>query len=222
MAVAPSTGPAVAPAERVKTPGWRDPRMWFGVALVAISVLTGARVLASADDTTAVWSLAVSKQAGEELTSADLVARDVRFGDEGDLAGYLRASEEVAPGSRMIRAVGAGELLPRSAFGTSVQTGVVEVPLEVSMTQIPPAVGVGSVVDVWAVVESGGVQEPGASPLRPIFEEVVVIAAPRSADGFVDGGSRQLVIGLPEQRADEVGPALAASAAGTLVITRHG
>ena len=213
-----ASGQIVVPAERAKTPGWKDPRMWFGVALVALSVLIGARVLSAADQTTPVWALAVGKEAGEELTEADLVSRNVHFADEEDLASYLPADETVPPGTRMLRAVGPGELLPRASFGTSVATGVVEVPLEVASAQVPPAVEVGSVVDVWAVDENAA----DAGQLRPIFGEVVVIAAPRSADGFVDSGARQLVIGLPEQRAAEIGPALAASAAGTLVITRHG
>ncbi len=214
----PRTEGAIAPAERIKTPGWRDPRMWVGVALVALSVIAGARLLGGADDTVAVWALAVDKQAGEELTVDDLVAADVRFGDAEDLAGYLRASEQIAPGARMVRAATAGELLPRSSYGTSVQTGIIEVPLAVAGEQVPPAVGVGSVVDVWVV-------DPDADPgkgLRPIFEDVVVIAAPQLADGFVAGNSRQLVVGLPGERGDEVGPALAASAAGTLVVTRRG
>lgn len=192
--------------------------MWFGVALVAISVIAGAKVLANADHSTAVWALAVDKQSGDELTEADLISRRVHFNDSADLARYLPASEPIPAGSRMTRAAGAGELLPTAAFGASVETGVVEVPLEVAVTQVPGSVDVGAVVDVWVVDGDG--EDP--SRLPPIFAEVVVISAPSTADGLVAAGTRQLVIGLPEQRADEVGPALAASAAGTLVVTRHG
>ena len=34
-------------------PGWRDPRLWIGVAIVAVSVLVGALVLGTSDDTVA-------------------------------------------------------------------------------------------------------------------------------------------------------------------------
>jgi hypothetical protein len=44
------------PALRVRRPGWRDPRLWIGVVLVAGSVVAGARLLAAADDTVQVWS----------------------------------------------------------------------------------------------------------------------------------------------------------------------
>ena len=33
------------PAVRASTPGWRDPRLWVGVAIVAVSVVGGARLL---------------------------------------------------------------------------------------------------------------------------------------------------------------------------------
>ena len=38
-------------------PGWRDPRLWIGVAIVAVSVVVGSRLLAAADDSVAVWAL---------------------------------------------------------------------------------------------------------------------------------------------------------------------
>ena len=35
-----------------------DPRLWVGVAIVAVCVVAGARLLAAADDTVAVWAVA--------------------------------------------------------------------------------------------------------------------------------------------------------------------
>ena len=47
---------APAPAvRRLRSSRWRDPRLAVGVVLVAASVVVGARVLAAADDTVAVW-----------------------------------------------------------------------------------------------------------------------------------------------------------------------
>ena len=39
-------------------PGWRDPRLWIGIAIVAVSVVAGARLLAAADDSVTVWAAA--------------------------------------------------------------------------------------------------------------------------------------------------------------------
>ena len=45
-------------------PGWRDPRLWIGVAIVAASVVVGALVLGTSDDTVAVWAAADTLGAG--------------------------------------------------------------------------------------------------------------------------------------------------------------
>ena len=34
--------PPVVPAVRARTSGWRDPRLWIGIAIVAVSVVTFA------------------------------------------------------------------------------------------------------------------------------------------------------------------------------------
>jgi hypothetical protein len=44
------TGHMTPPATRATTPGWRDPRMWVGIAIVAASVVIGALVLGASDD----------------------------------------------------------------------------------------------------------------------------------------------------------------------------
>ena len=47
----PAAPPTSAPAAtRTRTPGWRDPRLWVGVVVVAGSVLLGARVVGAADE----------------------------------------------------------------------------------------------------------------------------------------------------------------------------
>src|SRR5262245_21162948 len=59
-------------ASRAAAPGWRDPRLWVGAAIVAASVLLGALVLGSSDDTTPVWAAEAALGAGHVLTSDDL------------------------------------------------------------------------------------------------------------------------------------------------------
>src|SRR6478736_5540715 len=62
--------PSTPTAVRATRPGWRDPRLWVGVLIVAVSVVAGARVLAAADDTVAVWAVAADAGPGAALTEA--------------------------------------------------------------------------------------------------------------------------------------------------------
>ena len=65
---------AAAPTDEVSRRGF--------LSAVAASVVAGARVLATADDTVQVWAAASDMGAGDRLTEADLVASRVRFADE--------------------------------------------------------------------------------------------------------------------------------------------
>ena len=106
----PDTAPA---ATRSRPPGWRNPRLLLGLVLVAASVVLGARLMATADDTVPVWALARDLPAGATVSSADLESRNVRFPDGATADAYLSASDPVPSGARLARAVSAGELLPR-------------------------------------------------------------------------------------------------------------
>ena len=90
-----SGAPHAAQAVRVTRPGWRDPRLWVGVLIVAVSVVAGARVLASADDTVSVWAAARDMGAGDTITADDLVVRRVRFGETTGLERYFGAASDL-------------------------------------------------------------------------------------------------------------------------------
>lgn len=213
----------IPPAQRASKPGWRDPRLWIGVAIVAVSVVAGSRLLSAADNTTAVLVVEGDLSPGDSITDADVTSRDVRFTDDADRDRYLLASEPLPAGSRMTRAIADGELLPRSALGTSLETGVIEVPINVDSGQVPPSVGAGSIVNVWVAGEAGvgdGAAEIPEAVL--VLDGVVVIEAPRVTDSFGGTGQRQLVIGVPADQAAELPGALGAAASGRVVITRQG
>lgn len=213
----------VPPAQRATTPGWRDPRLWIGAAIIAASVVVGARVMANADNTIEVWAMNRDVVAGDSITGDDLTARRVRFVDPEDLDRYLLATESVSDGTRITRAVGEGELLPRSATGTSLTTGVIEVPINVDPGQVPPSVGAGSIVNVWVADDSGQGGSGDKGPTADlVLEGVVVLEAPSLADDFGAAGLRQLVIGVPAEQVEELPGALGAAATGQLVVTRQG
>lgn len=188
--------PSVPPvATRAARSGWRDPRLWVGVLLVTASVVAGARLLASADDTVTVWAVAEDRGAGSPLTEGDLVAVRVRFADTAELDRYFRADDPLPADVVLLRGVGAGELLPRAAVGPQADAGLLQVPLEVAPHRVPPAVGPGSVVDVYV----DDVGRRGAD--GPALESVTVVAAPPVEESFAVTGTRQLVVAVADDEA---------------------
>ena len=100
------------PARRLRTDR-RDLRLAVGVARVVVSVLLGARLLASAGDRVPVWTSRAALAAGTTLRADDLVAVAVA---SDALGAYVPTSSDVA-GKVLTRAVGAGELVPAGALG---------------------------------------------------------------------------------------------------------
>lgn len=183
-----------APATRATRPGWRDPRLWIGVLIVAVSVVAGARLLAGADDAMVVWAADHDLAAGAEVTADDLEARRVRFVDPGDAGRYLPADAALPADARLLRGVGAGELLPRAALGDAAATGLLHVPLAVEPTLVPRSVRTGSVVSVW-VRDVGRCRACAGAALA----DVTVVDAP-GVDDLT--GSRQVVVAVDREQAD--------------------
>ena len=134
---------------RVRPPRWLDLRLVLGVLLVLGSVLVGARVVTAADATVPVWSIAGDLAAGTVLAADDLVAVDVRL--EGAAASYLSTSTR-PEGRTLSRAVGAGELLPRSALEPGAAQVQLALPVQAGFA--PPGLTRGQVVDVYAVADA--------------------------------------------------------------------
>jgi hypothetical protein len=205
---------AATPARRVRRPGWRDPRLWIGVVLVAGSVAVGARLLAAADDTVQVWTAASDLGAGARLTEEDLVAARVRFDDVAALAGYFTVDDELPADLELVHGVGAGELVPRAALGRTGERGLVEVPIAVEPEQVPPSVTTGAVVDVYVV----------AVPATegPALEGVTVVDAPPLAESFGTSGRRQLVLAVPEAATAPFFALLGSHDTAVLTVVRRG
>jgi len=181
-------------ATRATRPGWRDPRLWIGVAIVAISIVAGSRLLAAADDSVAVWAATTDLAVGDDVTGDDLEARQVRFVDAADLDRYVAVDQALPADARLLRGVGAGELLPRAALGSADETGVLQLPISVEPTLVPDGVGAGSVVSVY-VRDTSRCDECAG----PALDGVTVVDAP-SADDLT--GARQLVLAVEQDDAD--------------------
>jgi hypothetical protein len=215
------------PAQRVRRPGWRDPRLWIGVVLVAGSVVAGSRLLAAADDTVQVWTAASDLGAGERLSEDDLVAARVRFADEDTQSGYFAVDDELPAELELVQSVGAGELLPRTALGRPGDSGLVEVPIAVEPEQVPPSVAAGALVDVYVVAapdpDAPAQDPPGPAPQDgPALAGVTVVDAPALADSFGTSGRRQLVLAVPEAEVAPFFALLGGHDSAVLTVVRRG
>jgi hypothetical protein len=190
----------VPPASRVSSPGWRDPRLWVGVAIVAASVVLGSRVLANADDTVAVWVVAEDVVAGEVLDPDGLDTARLRFADDDRLARYFTVDDVLPEALRLRRSLGAGDLLARDALGEEALADTVELPVPVAPLLVPPAVAAGSVVDVYVSDRGATSGSDGrrveTEPSLPALAEVTVVDAPRPDEAFAASGDRQIVLAV--------------------------
>ena len=203
----------VPTATRAQPPGWRDPRLWIGVAIVAVSVVAGARILGAADDSVTVWAAARDVAPGDTVGEDDLVSTSVRFGDSTDVGHYLLTSSPLPDDLRLTRALGAGELVPAAALGSGEESDTVIVSLAFPHELIPTNIGAGSVIELLVIPDdSSAASKSETSEPTTVLTDVVVIDAPSAADslGSVSRG-RQLVLGIPEAESDALTEILAAS-----------
>lgn len=219
-------GPEAPPATRARGPGWRDPRLWIGVAIVAASVVAGARLFAAADDTVAVWASAGRHGAGDELQVADLTPVRVRFADPGTLAGYYAVDQKLPGDLLLSRGVEPGELLPRASVGAAVASDLVQVPIAVEPEQVPGSVAAGAVVDIYLVTPAGASatadKAATAASGAPALSAVTVLEAPRLSESFGTSGKRQLVLAVPQASAAPFFQLLGASQSPVITVVRRG
>jgi len=189
--------------------------LWIGVALVAVCVVAGARVLGAADDTVEVWAVAEDEPAGGALNADDLVVRHVRFADEDDLMSYYRVEEELPDDLALVRAVGAGELLPRSAVGDPGGSGLLQLPLAVDAGQVPPSVREGSVVDVYVGGRSAGRHD------GPVLSKVSVVSVVLPEESLSGTGQEQLTVSAAEREAQAYVDLVGGLDAPTITVVRR-
>lgn len=213
--VSRNLGNSEAPsAGRVGSPGWRDPRLWIGVALVAASVVIGVRVLGSADDTVEVWAVRADLALGQQVTEEDLVARSIGFADDGDRDRYLAVGDELPEQATLNRSIGSGELLPAAAL-EEADGQLLDVPLSLPSAGVPPDLRPGTVIDVFITPPPGSGKKVDPAPA---LEDVVVTAAPKPDETFGATAERQVVVGVEEKDADGIAAVLAAAKDGRLAI----
>lgn len=182
------TDPGGPAAARLRAPSWRDSRLLVGVLLVLVSTVTGAVVVARADDRVPVYAARAHVGPGEEVTPDDLVVVDVQLGDAAGR--YVAADAPVAAGTFALRALTPGELVPTSALGPASVVDVQQLALLVDATAAA-ALSRGSVVDVYVnrPAEDDGVGIPRFEGPERVLESVAVVGV--AAEDAVLGGADQ-------------------------------
>jgi hypothetical protein len=222
LGITSMTAPTPA-ARRASAPGWRDPRLWVGLVIVAASVLVGSLVLGSSDDTVPVWAADDTLGSGHVLSADDLAVRRVHFDGSDTASLYFRADEQLPAELRLSRDVGAGELLPRAAVTPAADRNLRQVPVSVAPDQVPAQVDVGDVVDVY--VRPGtrsGCQESSVCDGRAALSGVTVLDAPAADDAFGSDGTRMLVLGMTGAEAQGFFRLLASTDDAALTIVGRG
>jgi hypothetical protein len=217
------------PALRARRPSWRDPRLAVGLLLVFVSVLVGARVLATSDDTVAVLAARDTLVAGQRITAADLTEVRLRFTSDQDADRYLSSDQPLPDGAVLLRPVGPGELVPRTAVSTDAE-GLVELPLAVDPGRVPASVRAGSLVDVWVTPGDAPLGEPeGAAAggadsgdgTERLLGAVPVLSVSRTS-GLGSGGLKQVVVGVPAAEEGAVRRVVAKLQGSLLLVRRPG
>ncbi len=168
---------------------WRDPRLWLGLALVCGSVVIGAKLLAAADDTVAVWQVDSAASAGMAIGADDLGTARVHFEDKDAADLYWPIARGIPDDARLLRDVAEGELLSSAAITTGDVSALRRMPLSVPSGGFPAGLSVGDHVDVWAVPADG-------KAARQVLADVTVVDLGAGGSAGI-AGDRGVAVSLP-------------------------
>jgi len=201
-------------AARMAAPRWLDARLVLGVLLVLASVVAGARVFASADDTSPVYVAAHDLVPGEHLTAADVTAGRVHLHGQGSL--YIAAGSGPPVGYVVTRFVGAHELVPLHALSTAAAVaGTRQVTVPVQPGHLPDDLARGDLVDVYLTPKSAA----GSAVPAPTLVIGSVAVEDRQGGSHTFGASSALAVVLSVP-ADDVAGVVHAVESGTLDLVR--
>jgi hypothetical protein len=197
--------PVSPSARRLRRSSWLDLRLVTGVLLVLVSVLLGARVVASADRSVQVWALTRDVSAGTTLAAADLRPARVRLFDSAEA--YLRLVQSPA-GRTVTRHLNAGELLPRSAVVATPPGAIVNIPVQLGNA---PELARGELVDIWATTK-------GCAPVQVLARVPVQDVRDSGAALAVSSTSMQVIVRVSPAEAQRAVVALSGDSTIRLVV----
>lgn len=140
------------PASRLKPPSWLDGRLIVGVVLVLLSVVVGAKLVASSSDYDQIWAASHDLAPGSVIAKGDLVAVKVRFHDHG--GGYFSASGSSLVGRTTTAPISAGQLIPVAALPAKRAVPMRLVTVPVTKLHMPHGDLQGTQVDLYVTVKN--------------------------------------------------------------------
>jgi hypothetical protein len=191
------------PASRLKPPSWLDGRLVVGVVLVLLSVVVGAKVVASSANYDEIWAAAHELAPGTTITKGDLVVVKVRFHDHGD--GYYAASGSTLVGRTTISPLSAGQLIPVGAVPAKPPAPTRLVTVPVAKLHMPHDSNLqGTQVDLYVTVKNAvGQGQSGQDAPRLVLANVTV--ADTISDSSLGGSSGSgVVLEVPVPYVDAV------------------
>lgn len=194
-------------ATRLRRPGWRDPRLLAGVAMVAASVLLGSWAVRTAQATVPVYVSRAALVPGDRVVSQDLAVVDVRLGTV-NLDHYLRADAPIDQDVVAVRAVGRGELVPASAVGSAADLDLR--PVSVTLTRAPSGdVVPGALVDLWFTPPAPDEDDEPTEP-RELAGGLTVAEVSTPTGAFRAAGGSSVQVLVPSALLPEILTALSA------------
>jgi hypothetical protein len=126
-------------------------RTILGGCLIAASFISALVISNSSSRMITVWSAAVELGQGEVITSDDVVISKVLL--PSNAANYIDGEVSII-GSSVVRAIGADELIPAYALSSQIDEQLKQVPIAISLTQVPKDIGSGQRVDIYGITKS--------------------------------------------------------------------
>jgi hypothetical protein len=183
------------PAIRLKSPSWLDGRLIVGVVLVLLSVLVGAKIIASSDHYDTIWAASRDLAPGTTLVKADLLLVNVRFKDHG--GGYISAAGPSPVGRTTTAPLTSGQLIPLAAVPSTPPAPVRLVTIPVAKLHMPSGNDLHGVqVDLYETPKP--VAGESQAPPQLILANVTIASTiSDSALGGSDGSGVVLSVPLP-------------------------
>jgi hypothetical protein len=200
-------------ASRLRQPSWLDGRLVVGVVLVLLSVVVGAKIIASSDRYDVVWAASRDISPGTTLLKGDLVRVKVKFKDHGGL--YVSAQGPSPAGRTTVQPLVDGQLIPLAAVPAQSTADVRLVTVPVAKLHMPRGNDLhGQQVDVYVTPKSTA----GGAAASPQLVLANVTIADTITDSSLGGsGGSGVVLSVPVPYVDAV---VAAAQQGSVDLVR--
>lgn len=204
-------------ASRIRTPGWRDPRLIVGIILVLLSVTGVVALVQAMDSRQGYWAASVDIVPGAEASAEDFHIVQASMSESSDR--YWMANDQLPSKFLVSSTIRQGEMLPVQDVAESDPHGRQQVGVRVSK-EMPSAVSLGARVDAWVALASAdgrGFEEP-----TKLISNAEVVGINDDSSAFAAAETTTVYLMLSEESLPTVLDAQANGAQISLVPTTAG